>query len=179
MVPLSSASEQLTASGFGVRAARLGATSLEHLEHATDAVLDAMAESGTVAVLLPGASVFLGDAERPPVAAMRARGVRMALGTDLNPGTSPLTNPWLVATLACTQYGLLPAEALLGLTRHAAAALGLDAVAGRLAPGRRADFIVTRGPWERLLYGLGHHPVAAVHVAGVHQGIQTLDAPFR
>jgi len=159
--------EQLTASGFGAAMAELGATSLEHLEHASEAVLDAMAAHGTVAVLLPGASVFLGDDARPPVRAMRARGIPMALGTDLNPGSSATSNPWLIATLACTQYGLSPAEALIGLTRNAASAIGQGDRAGRLAVGRRADFVTSRVPtWLHLTYGLGHHPVYEVYLAG-------------
>lgn len=161
--------EQLTATGLGVDACRLGARSLEHLEHASPEVIAAMREAGTVAVLLPGASVFLGDPARPPVAALRAAQVPMALATDLNPGSSPTADPWLVATLACTQYGLTPAEALLGLTRHAAAALGITDGRGAIAVGGPADLAVA-GPEiaspRHLLYGLGHRPIAATYVAG-------------
>jgi imidazolonepropionase len=171
--------EQLSATGFGAIAAGLGAISLEHLEYASEAVLDAMAASETTAVLLPGASAFLGDVSRPPVAGLRARGIAMALGTDLNPGSSPVTNPWLIATLACTLYGLTPDEALLGMTRHAARAVGLDGVAGVLAPGVPADFAVARVPtWRHLLYGLGHHPVAATWIAGVEVSRTMLDQAF-
>jgi imidazolonepropionase len=103
----------------------------------------------------------------------------MALGTDLNPGSSPVTNPWLIATLACTLYGLTPDEALLGMTRHAARAVGLDGVAGVLAPGVPADFAVARVPtWRHLLYGLGHHPVAATWIAGVEVSRTMLDQAF-
>ncbi|MFO0748986.1 MAG: imidazolonepropionase [Myxococcota bacterium] len=161
--------EQLTATGFGVDACRLGARSLEHLEHVDAQVIAAMREAGTVAVLLPGASVFLGDRARPPVAALRAAGVPMALATDLNPGSSPTADPWLVATLACTQYGLTPAEALLGLTRHGALALGLGDGRGAIALGAPADLAVA-GPaiasWRHLLYGLGHRPIARTFIAG-------------
>jgi imidazolonepropionase len=171
--------EQLTASGFGADAAQLGATSLEHLEHAAPDVLDAMAAAGTVAVLLPGASAFLGDAARPPVAAMRARGIPMALGTDFNPGSSATASPWLIATLGCTLYGLTPTEALLGLTRHAARAIACDDRKGVLAIGRDADFLVARVPsWLHLLYGLGHHPVAALHLGGAVVAHPGLDLPF-
>ncbi|MCC6620472.1 MAG: imidazolonepropionase [Deltaproteobacteria bacterium] len=161
--------EQLTATGFGVDAAAMGALSLEHLEHAGDEVVAAMARAGTVAVLLPTASLFLGDAARPPVAALRAAGVRLALATDLNPGSSPTFDPWLVATLACTWYGLTPAESLLGVTAHAAAALGRGDV-GRLAPGAWADLAVARPDlpdWRHLVYGLGHRPIARTVIGGI------------
>jgi len=158
--------EQLSATGFGVTAARLGALSLEHLEHADAATLDAMAAQGTVAVLLPTASIFLGDARRPPVAAMRAAGVAMAVATDLNPGSSPTFDPWLAATLACTWYGLTPAEALLGVTTNGARALG-RADAGTLVVGGPADFVVARvSRWQELLYGLGHRPITRTFIDG-------------
>ncbi len=157
--------EQLCATGFGATAAALGALSLEHLEHADDATITAMAKAGTVAVLLPTASLFIGDARRPPVAALRAANVPMAVATDLNPGSSPTFDPWLAATLACTWYGLTPAEALLGMTAVAAQALAIDA--GTLAVGGRADFAVAQGRrWQELLYGLGHRPIAATYLAG-------------
>ncbi len=159
--------EQLSASGFGATAASMGALSLEHLEHASDEVIAAMAASGTVAVLLPTASIFLGDSAKPPVAALREARVSMAIGTDLNPGSSPNFDPWLSGTLACTWYGLTPAESLLGMTAHAAMALGLAETAGRLRVGAPADFVVAHASrWEALLYGLGHRPVAEVWCAG-------------
>lgn len=162
--------EQLTASGFGIRAAHSGALSLDHLEHATPPLIEAMARSNTRAVLLPTASLFLGDAHRPPVEALRAAGVRMALGTDLNPGTSPTVDPWLVGTLACTWYRMTPVEALRGLTVEAARAIGLDDGTGTLTPGAPADFVVTRVKrWEELLYGLGHRPVAQTFVGGLRR----------
>jgi len=101
--------DQRSATGFGARAARMGALSLEHLEHADEETIEAMARSSTRAVLLPSASLFLGDAARPPVARLRAAGVPMVLATDLNPGTSPTFDPWLVGTLGCSWYGLRPA----------------------------------------------------------------------
>lgn len=159
--------EQLTHTGFGSTAASMGALSLEHLEQADEATITAMAASGTVAVLLPTASLFLGDPERPPVAALREGGVPMAVATDLNPGSSPVYDPWLAATLACTWYGLTPAEALLGMTVIAARALGLQDGTGTLVPGARADFAVARvASWPELLYGLGHAPIAQTWVAG-------------
>lgn len=161
-------SEQLSASGFGARAAALGARSLEHLEHASAEVITAMAAHGAIAVLLPTASLFLGDLARPPVPALREAGVAMAVATDLNPGSSPTFDPWLAATLACTWYGLTPVEALLGLTTNAARALGLaEGGVGTLAPGAPADFAVAHpARWEELLYGLGHHPIASTWIAG-------------
>lgn len=171
--------EQLSATGFGAVAARLGAVSLEHLEHASTAVLDAMASAGTVAVLLPGASAFLGDPARPPVAEMRARGIPLAVGTDLNPGSSATSSPWLVGTLACTLYGLSPTEALLGMTRLAARAIGCEDRHGALAPGRDADFLVARVPsWLHLFYGLGHHPIVARYRRGEPSTHPGLDLPF-
>jgi imidazolonepropionase len=160
--------EQLSPSGFGATAASMGALSLEHLEHASDDVIAAMASSGTVAVLLPTASLFLGDASKPPVAALRRARIPMAIGTDLNPGSSPNFDPWLSGTLACTWYGLTPAESLLGMTTHAAMALGLSETAGRLRVGAPADFLVAHASrWEALLYGLGHHPIAEVWCSGL------------
>ena len=161
-------SEQLSATGFGARAARMGASSLEHLEHASAEVIGEMAAHGTVAVLLPTASLFLGDAVRPPVEALRNAGVPMAVATDLNPGSSPAFDPWLAATLACTWYGLTPVEALLGITVNAALALRLDGGVGTLAPGAPADFAVSAfSRREQLLYGLGHRPIAQTWIAGV------------
>lgn len=159
--------DQRSATGFGARAARMGALSLEHLEHADEETIEAMAQSETRAVLLPTASLFLGDVARPPVAALREAGVPMVLATDLNPGTSPTLDPWLVATLGCTWYGLTPAEALRGLTIEAALALGLEDGTGSLVAGAPADFLVTRARrWEELLYGLGHEPVTETWIAG-------------
>jgi len=163
--------EQLSATGFGRVAAELGALSLEHLEHADAPTIAAMAAHGTVAVLLPTASLFLGDAQRPPVAAMREAGVALAVATDLNPGSSPTFDPWLAATLACTWYGLTPAEALRGVTVNAARALGLENGTGTLAVGAPADFAVARvSRWQELLYGLGHRPIAATWIAGYRRG---------
>ncbi len=115
--------EQVAHTGIAEAAARLGATALDHLERVDEAGIAAMAEAGTVAVLLPGAQLYLRDAP-PPVAALREAGVPIALGTDLNPGSSPVHDPWAVATLACLTAGLTVEEAVLGLTRNAGLALG-------------------------------------------------------
>ena len=159
--------EQLTHTGVAALAAGLGAVSVDHLEHLDDAGVAALAAAGTVAVLLPGASVFLGDPARPPVRALRAAGVRMALATDANPGSSPTTHPWLIATLGCTWYGLAPHEALRGLTVHGAAALGLRDGTGSLRPGSPADFAVCDVPgWRHLVYGFGDAPVDETWIGG-------------
>ena len=115
--------EQITHTGIAAAAARLGATCVDHLEQLDAEGIAAMAEHGTVAVLLPGAQAYLGDPS-PPVSALRAAGVRMAVGTDLNPGSSPLHDLWTAATLACIRQGLTVEEAILGITRNAGLALG-------------------------------------------------------
>jgi imidazolonepropionase len=117
------------------------ALSADHLEHATEPQVAAMAQAGTVAVLLPGATHTLGETARPPVAAMRRHGVAMALATDCNPGTSPVADLALVVNLGAVLLGLSLEEALVGVTRNAARALGLDD-RGTLQPGKRADLAV-------------------------------------
>ena len=119
-------------------AADAGALSADHLEYTNDAGIAAMAASGTVAVLLPGAFYALRETKLPPIASLRAHGVKMAISTDCNPGTSPSTSLLLMINMACTLFRLTPEEALLGVTAHAAAALGL-ADRGVLAEGMRAD----------------------------------------
>ncbi len=132
--------DQLTAMGAAGLAARLGALSADHVEYTTDADIAAMAAAGTVAVLLPASYVVTGETRRPPVAAMRAAGVPMAVATDCNPGTAPCTSPGVVMALARAHFGLTALEVLAGMTVHAARALGLAATHGRLAVGMRADF---------------------------------------
>ena len=158
---------QLSANGGGALAARFGALSADHLEHAGADDLDAMAAAGTVAVLLPGAFYYLRERTLPPVAGLRERGVPVALATDCNPGTSPLLSPLLAMNLACTLFGLTPDEALRGFTAHAARALGLADTIGTLVPGLKADFTV----WDaehpaQLVAGIGVNPGASVVVAG-------------
>jgi imidazolonepropionase len=136
--------EQVTHTGIAAAAAALGATSCEHLEHVDDAGIAALAAAGTVAVLLPGAQLYLRD-RPPPVAALREAGVPIALGTDLNPGSSPLHDPLAAATLACVLQGLTVEEAIRGLTVNAAAALARPAL-GRLRVGGAADLAVFAPP---------------------------------
>jgi len=165
-LPVKLHADQLSDLGGAALAARHGALSADHLEHASAAGLAAMAAAGTVAVLLPGATYFIREARHPDVAAMRAAGVRMAVATDLNPGSSPARSLLLMLNMACTLYRLTVEEALLGVTRHAAAALGL-ADRGALAPGLRADLAIFRvgGPAE-LCYWMGGNPCIGRVVAG-------------
>lgn len=148
--------DQLSDGGGAAMAAAHGALSADHMEHASPDGMAAMAVAGTVAVLLPGAAHVLGETAAPPVAALRAAGVAMAVATDANPGTSPLLSMPLAMHLACLRFGLTPDEALQGATVHAAAALGMAGEVGVLAPGARADLVV----WDatrpvELVYWLG------------------------
>lgn len=162
--------EQVTPTGAAAMAAKLGARSADHLEYLDDAGVAAMAEAGTIAVLLPGACLYLRDPP-PPVAKLRAAGVRMAVATDFNPGSSPVRELWACATLACLTLGLTVEEALAGITAHAADALGRPEL-GRLTPGARADFAAFRAPPGEvpslavLVQYLGGHRAESVWVRG-------------
>jgi imidazolonepropionase len=136
--------EQVAYTGAAAMAASLGALSADHLERIDDAGIRAMAEAGTVAVLLPGAMLVLRDTP-PPVAKLRAAGVRMAIGTDLNPGSSPIRDLLACAGLACITMGLTAEEALAGVTAHAADALGRPDL-GRVEVGARADLALFAPP---------------------------------
>jgi imidazolonepropionase len=136
--------EQVAFTGAAAMAAGLGASSADHLERIDDAGIAALAAAGAVAVLLPGAMLYLRDPS-PPVARLRAAGVPFAVATDLNPGTSPVWDPWACATLACVTMGLTVEEALRGITVVAARALGLTDV-GRLAPGMTGGLALVRPP---------------------------------
>jgi len=140
-------------------AAKYGALSADHVEYATDADARALAASGTVAVVLPGAFYTLRETQAPPIAAFRVHGVPMALATDCNPGSSPLTSPLLTMNMACTLFRMTPLEALLGLTAHAATALGLHD-RGRIMAGARADLCVwDAGHPSELAYRIGFNPL--------------------
>ena len=136
--------EQLSNRGGAKLAARYYALSADHLEHIDEQGVAAMAEAGTVAVLLPGAYYALQEKQKPPIDLFRSYGVPMAVATDCNPGTSPLLSPTLAINMACTLFGLTPEEALRGMTVNAAQALGLEREIGTLAPGKAADLCVWR-----------------------------------
>ena len=164
--------DQLSNLGATARAAKLGARSCDHLEHASETDVAAMAEHGTIAVLLPFAYYFLRDTHAPPVAALRRAGVPMAVATDLNPGTSPCCSLLTAMHLATVLFGLTAEEALLGATREAARALGL-ADRGTLALGQRADFTVWDLPSpEHLVYYMGGLRPVARFLLGVQKGEQ-------
>jgi imidazolonepropionase len=159
--------DQLRDDGGAALAARYGALSADHIEYANAEGIAAMAKAGTVGVLLPGAFYFIRETRQPDIAAMRAAGLRIALSTDLNPGSSPALSLLLMLNMGCTLFRLTVAEALAGVTRHAAAALGL-ADRGTLAPGLRCDlalYAVSR-PAE-LCYWIGRNPCVARVVAGL------------
>jgi imidazolonepropionase len=157
-LPVKLHAEQLSDGGGAQLAARYQALSCDHLEWLSEEGARAMAEAGTVAVLLPGAFYFLRETKLPPVALLRQHGVPMAISTDCNPGSSPCTSLLLMLNMACTLFRLTPEEALAGVTCHAAAALGLSD-RGVLEAGRRADFVVwaVQRPAE-LSYAMGNNP---------------------
>jgi imidazolonepropionase len=134
--------EQLSNLDGAALAARFGALSADHLEHVDEAGVRAMAAAGMVAVLLPGAFYALRETKKPPVELLRRHSVPMAVATDCNPGTSPVLSPTLMMSMACTLFGLTPEEALAGMTRNAAQALGLQAEVGTIAAGKAADLCV-------------------------------------
>ncbi len=158
-LPVRLHAEQLSHLGGTELAAYHGALSVDHLEYASETDARALARSGSVAVLLPGAYYTLHEERRPPIDAFRGHGVPMAVATDWNPGSSPLGSLLLAMNMACTLFGLTPAEALAGTTRNAARALGLPGH-GQIAPGFRADLAVwnVSGPAE-LAYGIGQNPL--------------------
>lgn len=169
--------DQLSNGHGGALAARHGALSADHLEWLDAEGVAAMAAAGTTAVLLPGAYHFLGETRQPPVAALRAAGVPMAVASDLNPGSSPLRSPLLVLSLAVLRFGLSPEEALAGMTLHAAKALGLAGETGRIAPGMRADLALwdIEEPTE-LCYWMGGDPLHMSLIAGKPPKLARRDA---
>jgi imidazolonepropionase len=166
-LPVKLHAEQLSDSGGAALVAGYGGLSADHLEYLSPEGVAAMARAGTVAVLLPGAYYFLRETRVPPLDALRAAGVPLALATDCNPGTSPLTSLLLAMNLACTLWRLTPQEALRGCTVHAARALGRTDI-GMLAPGMRADLALwdVQRPAD-LAYALGARPCRLVVNGGV------------
>ena len=165
-LPVKLHAEQLSDQGGAALAASFGALSCDHLEHLSAEGIAAMKAAGTVAVLLPGAFYMLRETQLPPIAALRAAGVPVAVSTDHNPGTAPGLSLLLAAHMACTFFRLTPLEAVCGITVNAARALGLRD-RGQLAAGRRADFVA----WDldhpnELSYWFGHNPCRRVVAGG-------------
>jgi imidazolonepropionase len=136
--------EQLSSLDGAALAAEFGALSADHLEHADEAGVGAMARAGMVAVLLPGAFYALAETKKPPVELLRRYGVPMAVATDCNPGTSPVLSPTLMLSMVCNLFRLTPEEALAGMTRNAASALGLGKEVGTVSTGKAADLCIWR-----------------------------------
>ena len=157
-LPVKLHAEQLSDSGGAALAAGFQALSCDHLEWLSEQGAAAMAAAGTVAVLLPGAFYFLRETRLPPLALLRQHGVPLAIATDCNPGSSPCSSLLLMLNMACTLFRMTPEEALAGVTRHAARALGLSD-RGVIAPGLRADLVLwdVRHPAE-LSYAIGANP---------------------
>lgn len=148
--------EQLSGLGGARLAAEFGALSADHLEYLDEAGVEAMADSGTVAVLLPGAFYTLRETRKPPISLLRDANVPIAIATDANPGSSPLHSPLLAMNLACNLFSLTPEEALRGITASAAAALGMQDLRGTIEPGKVADLAVWEAPHPReLSYWIG------------------------
>jgi len=159
-LPVKLHAEQLTTLGGAALAARFGALSADHLEHADEAGIQALAQSGTVAVLLPGAFYFLRETQNPPVDLLRKHGVPIAISSDSNPGTSPLTSLLLTMNMAATFFRLTVDECLLGVTRQAARALGRVDQVGTLEAGKSCDLAI----WDierpaELVYRIGFTPL--------------------
>lgn len=172
-LPVKLHADQLSDLGGGRLAAEYRALSADHLEHATESSVRAMAEAGTAAVLLPGAFYFLRETRLPPITSLRQHKVPIAIATDCNPGTSPCTSLLLMLNMACTLFRLTPAEALAGVTRNAARALGLAGEIGRLAPGQRADLAL----WDiarpaDLAYAFGANPCIGRFMQGIRDPLR-------
>ncbi len=166
-LPIKLHAEQLSDMSGAQMAAEYGALSADHLEYVSEAGVAAMAKSGTVAVLLPGAFYYLREKTLPPIALFRQYGVPMAIATDHNPGTSPTLSPVLMLNMACTLFRMTPEEALAGLTRNAAKALGYDKICGTLEVGKSADMAL----WDiahprELAYSFGHSPCHGIMIGG-------------
>lgn len=165
-LPVKLHADQLSDGGGAALAARYSALSADHLEYSSNHGVTAMAAAGTAAVLLPGAFLTLNETQVPPVEALRKQGVPVAVATDCNPGTSPLTSAREAMALACRLFRLTPEECLAGTTREAALALGLDD-RGTITPGLRADLAVWDISHPRdLSYWLGRNSLAHLFIAG-------------
>ena len=150
--------EQLSNQGGSIFASEFGAVSTDHLEYLDESGIKAMQSTGTVAVLLPGAFYYLNETQLPPIEQLREHQIPMAIATDCNPGSSPCTSLPLMINMACVEFGLTPEEAMLGVTIHAAQALGTDELGGSLTVGKSADLVL----WDinelaDLAYQFGDH----------------------
>jgi len=167
-LPVKAHVEQLSDMGGAVMVAKRKALSVDHIEYLTKDDVTTLAENNTVAVLLPGAFYVLRETKLPPIEALRANGVSMAIATDANPGSSPVHSLLLIMNMACTLFRLTPTEALRGVTINAAKALGLNKELGSLSVGKQADLVL----WDvdkpaMLSYQIGLNPCAAIMKAGV------------
>ncbi len=170
-LPVRAHVEQLSHMGGAVMAAARNARSVDHLEYLAADEAPRLAAANTVAVLLPGAFYVLGETRLPPVEALRAQAVPIAIASDANPGSSPVHSLLLIMNMACTLFGLTPAEALRGVTINAAKALGLADKLGSLEVGKRADIVV----WDvtqpaMLSYRIGPNPCRRVMQGGRWRG---------
>jgi len=159
-LPVKLHADQLSNLGGAALAAEFSALSADHLEHTDGAGVAAMAEAGTVAVLLPGAFYFIRETQNPPIELFRAHGVNMALATDCNPGSSPLTSLLLAMNMGATLFRMTVAECLAGVTREGARALGILGETGTLEPGKWCDLAI----WDidrpaELVYRIGFNPL--------------------
>lgn len=171
-IPVKLHADQLSDSGGAALAAGFDALSADHLEFTSTQGVTAMAESGTVAVLLPGAFLTLGETQLPPLGAIRDCAVPVAIATDCNPGTSPVCSLRTSMSLARALFHLTPEECLAGVTRNAALALGLDKDRGTLETGKRADIATWNiGHPRELCYWIGMNELAELLIAGKHAGI--------
>ena len=165
-LPVKLHADQLTDGDGAQIAASFAALSADHLEYSSASGIAAMADAGTVAVLLPGAYLTLNETQQPPLDAMRSEGVPIAVATDCNPGTSPLTSVREAMALGCRLFRLTPEECLAGTTREAARALGLDD-RGTIEPGKRADLAVWDISHPRdLSYWLGRQSLSGLFISG-------------
>jgi imidazolonepropionase len=161
-LPVKLHADQLSNLHGAALAASYGALSADHLEYTDDAGAAAMAKAGTVAVTLPGAFYFIRETKKPPVDLFRKHGVKMAVATDSNPGTSPLTSLLLTMNMAATLFGMTVEECIAGTTREAARALGLVDEVGTLEAGKWADFVLWDiGRPAELVYRMGFNPLHA------------------
>jgi imidazolonepropionase len=170
--PVKLHADQLSDGNGAGLAARFNALSADHLEYTSNSGIEAMAASGTVAVLLPGAFYTLRETKLPPIDVMRSNGVPIAIATDANPGSSPIFSIQLIMNMACTLFNLTPAEALAGVTCNAARALNLDEDRGTIEEGKLADLVIwdIQHPSE-LAYSVGLNPCVAIVKNGRYREI--------